>query len=198
MPLHPHRAVRAPLLPRTRAHAVTRNAGSYTRLARSPKRRPGSAFAHWCSFVCITSTRCSASSRSGNEAPVFTSDLLEQRGRCDHAGPLRHVTGFPGLGLLPVLRPIPVASTGDGSSRRPAGCWPGRGPPRWFPRSLSNPSTGSAPSYAPATSPRLRRRHSPWPPAGETHRPESSPHDNLVRVGVATQPRSVRFELVGL
>ena len=83
---------------------------------------------------------------------------------------LRHVTGFPGLGLLRVLRPTPTASVGNGPSRRPAGRWPGRGPPGWFPRSLSNPSTGSAPSYAPAASPRLRRRHSPWPP-GRRHHP---------------------------
>jgi hypothetical protein len=39
------------------------------------------------------------------------------------------VTGFPGLGLLRVLRPTPTASAGDGPSRRPAGCWPGRGLP---------------------------------------------------------------------
>jgi len=40
----------------------------------------------------------------------------------------------------------------------------GEEPEGWFPRSLSNRSTGSVPSYAPATSPRLRRRPSPWPP----------------------------------
>ncbi len=34
-------------------------------------------------------------------------------------------------------------------------------------------------------------------PTGETHRPGSSPH-TMVRVRAATQPRSVRFELVGL
>src|SRR3954470_20796857 len=83
---------------------------------------------------------------------------------CEHTGPLRHVTGFPDLGLLRVLRPIPPASAGDALSRRAAGCCPGRGRAGWFPRSLSNPSTGSAPSYAPAASPRLRRRPSPWPP----------------------------------
>ena len=35
-------------------------------------------------------------------------------------------------------------------------------------------------------------------PTGETHQPRSSPHDSIdvVRVRVATQPRSVRFELV--
>jgi hypothetical protein len=40
----------------------------------------------------------------------------------------------------------------------------GEGPPGWFPRSPSDRSTGSAPSYAPAASPRLRRSPSPWPP----------------------------------
>ena len=69
-------------------------------------------------------------------------------------GPLRHVTGFPGLRLLRVLRPIPSVSAGNKPSRRPtfAGrCGNRRG---WFPRSVSNRSTGSVSSYAPATSPR--------------------------------------------
>ena len=106
--------------------------------------------------------------RSGSGAPVFTSGLRDQHVCCEHTGPLRHVTGFPGLGLLRVLRPIPPASAGNGPSRRPAQCRPVREPAGWFPRSLSNRLTGSAPSYAPATSPRLRRRHSPWPPASAT------------------------------
>ena len=108
------------------------------------------------------------------------------------------MTGFPGLGLLRVLRPTPAASAGDGPSRRPAGCWPGRGPPGWFPRSLSNRSTGSAPSYAPAASPRLRRRPSPWPPGRRHHTGRGVPRTPAVRVRAATQPRSARFELVGL
>src|ERR671923_50995 len=33
--------------------------------------------------------------------------------------PLRHVAGFPGLGLLRALRPLPPASVGDGPSHRP-------------------------------------------------------------------------------
>ena len=102
--------------------------------------------------------------RSGHGAPVFTSDLRDQQFGCEHTGPLRHVTGFPGLGLLRVLRPIPPASAGNGPSRRPAQCRSVREPAGWFPRSLPNRSTGSASSYAPATSPRLRRRPSPWPP----------------------------------
>ncbi len=36
---------------------------------------------------------------------------------CDHTGPLRHVTGFPGLGLLRVLRPTPARSAGRALSR---------------------------------------------------------------------------------
>ena len=106
---------------------------------------------------------------------VFTGGLLDQLGGCEHAGPLRHVTGFPGLGLLRVLRPIPVASADDVPSRRPAGCWSGRGPPGWFPRSLPIPLTGSAPSYAPATSPRLRRSPSSWPPGRRLHPTEEFP-----------------------
>ena len=112
------------------------------------------------------STRRSASWRPGHGSPVFTGGLpilLQSR---DSAGPLGHVAGFPGLGLLRVLRPIPAVSAGDGPSRRSAGCRSGRGPPGWFPRSLLNRSTGSVPNYAPAASPRLRRRPSPWPPGG--------------------------------
>jgi hypothetical protein len=60
---------------------------------------------------------------------MFTGDLPARRGCCDHAGPLRHVTGFPGLGLLRALRPTRAASADDGPSCRPAGRWPGRGPP---------------------------------------------------------------------
>ena len=123
---------------------------------------------HRCSFVCITRTRRSASTGPGHGAPVFTSDLRDQHFCCEHTGPLRHVTGFPGLGLLRVLRPIPAASAGNKPSRRPAGCWPVREPGGWFPRSVPNRSTGSASSYAPATSPRLRRRPSPWPPESTT------------------------------
>ena len=102
------------------------------------------------------------------------------------------MTGFPGLGLLRVLRPIPTASTGDGSSRRPAGCWPGRGPPGWFPRSRLNPRQGRRPTMP------LQHRHGYAAglhrglPVGALHRPRSSPHQT-VWVRVALQPRSARF-----
>jgi len=186
-------------LRRTRLHATTRNAGSYTRFARSSKRRPGSAIAHRCNFVCIASTRCSASSRSGHDAQVFTSDLPATKLRCEHAGPLRHVRSFPALRLLRVLRPIPTASIGDGPSHLLPGPGDREGPSGWFPRSLSNRLTGSAPSYA------LQHRHGYAAaihrglPVGDVTRPRSSPHNNdVMRVRAALQPRSARFELVGL
>ena len=97
------------------------------------------------------------------------------------------VHGFPVLGLLQVLRPTLTASTGDESSRRPAGCWPVTGPSRWFPRSFLNRSTGSAPKYAPATSPRLRRRHSPWPPDRRHHPIQEFP-DTTSSCGCALLP----------
>ena len=70
------------------------------------------------------------------DASVFTGDLLTfQSRRCDLAVPLRHVAGFPGLGLLRGLRPIPEPSADDVPSRRRPG-WPaGEGSPGWFPRS---------------------------------------------------------------
>ena len=80
------------------------------------KRRPGTVVAPWCSFVRLASTRDPASTGPGHEAPVFTSGLLAVHQCCEHTGPLRHVHGFPVLGLLRVLRPTSPASTGDRSS----------------------------------------------------------------------------------
>ena len=57
-------------------------------------------------------------------------------------------------------------------------------------------STGEAPSYAPATSPRLRRRHSPWPPRPATLTNRGVPN-TAVLVRIADQPRSTGFELAG-
>ena len=158
-----------------------------------------------CNFGCIRLSMCSCHCwfslclhhtyppprlNRANGAPVFTSGLRDQQFGCEHTGPLRHVTGFPGLGLLRVLRPIPAASAGNKPSRRPAQCRPVREPVGWFPRSVSNRSTGSAPNYAPATSPRLRRRHSPWPPSRRHQPAKESPHTQQVAVGVcaATRP----------
>lgn len=130
-------ADRAPRFPLTRSHATNRNAGSATRLNRSSNRRPSSSFDHWCSLVWIPSTRIRASSRLGHRSPVFTGALLAfRRIDCELAGPLRHVDGFPALGLLRALRPNPEPSADGEPARRPDRCWPGRATPRWFPRSL--------------------------------------------------------------
>jgi hypothetical protein len=104
-----------------------------------------------CSFVWIPSTRAFASSRLGDGAPVFTGDLLAFPSvDCGPAAALGHGTGFPGLGLLRRLRPVPVSSADDVPCRRRPG-WPvGEGTPGRFPRSPPIRSTGSAPSYAPA------------------------------------------------
>ena len=117
----------------------------------------------------------------------------------NHAGPLRHVAGFPDLGLLRVLRPTPAASAGDGPSRRPpAGC-AGDGDRRDGSHVHSRTvRRGRRPAMP------LQHRHGYAAglhrglPTGDTNRPRSSPPDQTARVRAATQPRSARFELVGL
>ncbi len=178
-------AVRAPLFPRTLCQATTRKAGSQTRLNTSSNRRWPSANAHWFSFFCRPSTRASASLRLGHGAPIFISDLLVLHWAADPAGSLRHVDGFPVPGLLRILRPTPAASAGDGRSHLSSQRDGREGPPEWFPRSPWQRSTGLVPSYAPAASPWIRRRLSPWPPS-RRHQPraEFSPPKR----GCAPQP----------
>src|SRR5690625_3282807 len=135
-------AVRAPLLPLTRSHATSRKAGSQTRLNKSSNRRPDSAVAQRCSFNCNSSTRASASMRLGHDAPVFTSGLPGLHCRREIAGPLRHVAGFPDLGLLRVLRPTLTASVDDEPSQRQARSLPRQGLSGRFPCSLQNRSSG--------------------------------------------------------
>lgn len=106
------------------------------------------------------------------------------------------MSGFPGLGLLRVLRPIPAASTGDGSSPRPAGRWPDGGPSGWFPRSLLTARQGWCPALP------LQHRHDYAAVlhrglrVGDFDRPRSYRHDSC-RMRAALQPISARFELVG-
>jgi hypothetical protein len=53
-----------------------------------------------------------------------------------------------------------------------------------------NRSSGEVPSYTPAASPRLRRRHSPWPPESTTSiRPRSSPPQH--KVGARRYPAQI-------
>ncbi len=135
-------------------------------------------------------------SRSGHGAPIFISGLHVQLQDCEHAGVLRHVHSFPVLGLLRPLRPTPAASADNERSLRPAGSWPGWGPPGWFPRSLRTVRQGWCPAMP------LRHRHGY---AADIHRGlrtddqnrwrSSPPHTWWVRA--TDQPRSVRFELEG-
>jgi hypothetical protein len=164
-------AERAPRLPRTRSHATVRKAGSATRLNRSQNRRSGPSAAHRCSLVWIPSTLALASSSVGQGASVFTGDLLAcQLRHCELAGSLRHVAGFPGLGLLRTLRPNPGPSADDEPARRPAGCWPGRANPGRFPRSPCPGRSDRRPALPLQPRHRVRRRPSPMasPPASMT------------------------------
>ena len=99
------------------------------------------------------------------------------------------MAGFPGLGLLRRLRPTRPASADDGPARRPR--WrrgPWEGPPGWFPRSLSNRSTGRRPAMP------LRHRHGYAAdlhrglPTGDITQPRSSPPRQSRRVRAAPSP----------
>jgi hypothetical protein len=143
-------AVRAPLLPRTRCHATSSNAGSQTRLNRSSNRRSGSPVAHWCSLVWIPSTRACASSNEGVGcgAPVFTGDLLAcQSHGCELTAPLPHVAGSPDRRVLRGLRHAPTPSADGGPARRRAGRTAGRAASGRFPRSLCAGRQGWCPAF---------------------------------------------------
>ena len=154
----PRQPMRAPLLPRTRSTRRRGTPGHRRGCADHRTGDQGRSPAHRCSFVCIPSTRAAASSSVGpRRAGIHQRPPGLAARRCDPAGPLRHVTGFPGLGLL--RRPPPHPDAHQPTTRLPTGATShGEGDAGWFPRSLSIRSTGSAPSYAPAASPRLRRR----------------------------------------
>jgi hypothetical protein len=160
---------------RTRRHAVSRNAGSATRLKRSTNRRSGSSVAHWCSLVCIRSTRASASDGVGHGAPVFTGDLLPRiHQHCEIAVRLRPVAGFPDLRLLRGLRPIRGPSADDGPARVRPTMSRERAAFGWFPRSPHDRLTGWCPAFPLQPSPPIRRRLSRWPPAGLGISPDRS------------------------
>ncbi len=117
-------AVRAPLLPRNRSHATSRNAGSATRLNRSSNRRRQSSRARQCSLVWILSTLRSAPSKAESRSSVFTGDglLTFQYVDCRLAGLLRRVRASRALGLLRDLRPARRPSVGNGPARHRTGC----------------------------------------------------------------------------
>lgn len=67
------------------------------------------------------------------------------------------------------------------------------------PTFTANRSRREVPSYAPAVSPRLRRRHSPWPLAAATLTAAKVPNTEtpVVLVRTADQPESTGLELAG-
>jgi hypothetical protein len=100
-----------------------------------------------CSLRWIPSTLASASISVGQGASVFTGDLLAfHTAPCRFAAPLRHVAGFPDLGLLRGLRPISDSSVDDGPARHHPGRAAGRATPRWFPRSPCTGRRGRCPA----------------------------------------------------
>jgi len=145
----------------------------------------------------IPSTLASASSSVGHGASVFTGDLLAwQLHNCGLAGSLRHVRGFPTLGLLRTLRPTPEPSADGEPARLRAGSTQGRGAPGWFPCSPCSGRQDGRPAmplrlchdYAAGFRRGLRRRdHNPTP--------KSAPHAKW-EPRTAAQPISTRLELV--
>jgi hypothetical protein len=122
-------------------------------------------------LVWIPSTLASASSSVGQGAPVFTGDLLAfHYFHCGLAGSLRHVRGFPTLGLLRTLRPIPGPSADGGPARPRAGCTRGRATRERFSCSLRVGRSDRRPALPLQPRRRVRRRPSPTtsPPASTT------------------------------
>ena len=106
---------------------LPRKAGSATRLNRSPNRRSGSLFAHRCSLAWILSTRSRADPTSSGPPKIRrryspTHLLTFHSPRCRLTGPLRPVSGFPGLRLLRGLRPTHGQRSGDGPAQPRPGC----------------------------------------------------------------------------
>jgi len=66
-----------------------------------------------------------------------------------------------------------------------------RGQPGTLPTFTAHRSTGSVPNFAPAASPRVRRRHSSWPPYRRLQPARESPTDRD-RVGVHRTPAHIR------
>ena len=112
-----------------------------------------------CSLVCISRTRtCGARpftpASSGIAVPFCQSP----------AAALRHVAGFPDLGLLRRLRPVPARSADGGPSPAIRVGGAARGRTGTVPVFTDRRLTKEEPGCTPAASPRLRRRLSPWPP----------------------------------
>jgi hypothetical protein len=129
-------------------------------------------------------------------SPMFTGALLALQSRCcELAASLRHVHGFPVLGLLRRLRPspghqptagLPVTALAGG----------GEGDPKTVPTFAMHRSAGSAPCSSPAASPHLRRSPSVWPPTRPTYPRIGVASPSIGSACTATRPASTRLEPV--
>ena len=160
-------AVRAPLLLRTRSHATNKNAGSVTRLNRSSNRRSGSSHRPTVQLGLDLQYPTLGPIQGANHgAPVFTNGISRHSNLllADLLASFAMWPAFPCSDYYEASAPPrahrsaaePVPAPG------PAARQPGR--PRMVPTFTHVRSARPAPSSTPAASPRLRRRHSPWPP----------------------------------
>ena len=102
--------------------------------------------------------------------------------------------GFPRLGVLRRLRPVPDRSVDDGPSPRTALATRCGGRTGTVPVFTAGRLSQEAPDSVPAASPRLRRRHSPWPPGpANTDLPGSFPTRDEGLGAHRYRPRSARF-----
>ena len=103
-------------------------------------------------------------------------------------GPLRHVTGFPGFGLLRVLRPIPSVSAGNKPHLPASRLLAGEGTDGMVPTFGFQPFDRVGVQLCPcnlatACAAGIHRGL----PIGDINRPRSSPHTFIVWVRVAAR-----------
>jgi hypothetical protein len=155
--------------------------------------RPGSPTAHWCSLHCICRTRRAAPTESGHsDSPIFisasvrvvrTASIRWDPLPCTRLSPARTTTVPPPHRVAIDRRRANPDTTIIGFRWR---C----GSHTAVPTFTAYRSTGEVPSYAPAISPRLRRRHSPWPPRPATLT-NHGVANTYVRVGAHRRPAQI-------
>ena len=99
------------------------------------------------------------------------------------------------------MRPaFPASDYYEGSApprgQQPTASLPTTGSPRMVPTFIADRSTGAAPSFPPAASPRVRRRPSSWPPHRPIHSGFRVTHPNL-GTDVRCRPTQIRPVRVG-